>query len=57
MSINIQLLSDICEIPGAPGFENRIRDFVLNQITSIFNSHQVSTTFVIFGRSSATSYW
>jgi endoglucanase len=35
MSINIQLLSDICEIPGAPGFENRIRDFVLNQITSL----------------------
>ena len=28
MSINVELLRDICEVPGAPGFENRIRSFV-----------------------------
>lgn len=30
--INIQLLKDICQIPGAPGFENDIRKFVIDCI-------------------------
>lgn len=33
MSINIPLLKEICEIPGAPGFEQRIRKFVIETIT------------------------
>jgi len=28
MSINVALLSKICEVPGAPGFEQPIRDLV-----------------------------
>ncbi len=31
--INVSLLKKTCEIPGAPGFEQRIRKFVLNEIT------------------------
>ena len=33
--INVELLKKICEIPGAPGFENRIRDFVIEQVTPL----------------------
>lgn len=32
MSINIKLLSEICEAPGAPGFEEKIRKIVLREI-------------------------
>lgn len=35
MAINIELLKSTCEVPGAPGFENRIRDFVLNEIEGL----------------------
>jgi endoglucanase len=31
--INVSLLRKTCEIPGAPGFEQRIRKFVMNEIT------------------------
>jgi len=31
--INVALLKKICEIPGAPGFEQRIREFVINEVT------------------------
>ncbi|MEY4134617.1 MAG: M42 family metallopeptidase [Saprospiraceae bacterium] len=30
--INTELLKVICEVPGAPGFEQRIREFVIDQI-------------------------
>ena len=33
--INISLLKKICEIPGAPGFEQRIREFVLKEVTPL----------------------
>lgn len=32
-SINIPLLKEICETPGAPGYESRIRELVLREIT------------------------
>ncbi|MFM7218422.1 MAG: M42 family metallopeptidase [Bacteroidota bacterium] len=32
MSLNIPLLKEICEIPGAPGFESRVRELVLREI-------------------------
>ncbi len=34
-NINIALLSKICEIPGAPGFEQRIREFVIREINPL----------------------
>jgi endoglucanase len=33
--INIPLLKQICEIPGAPGFEQRIRQFILSQLNGL----------------------
>jgi endoglucanase len=33
--MNIALLKTICEIAGAPGHENRIREFVLNELKSL----------------------
>ena len=35
MGINIKLLKDICEVAGAPGFENRVREMVLKQIENL----------------------
>lgn len=32
MSINVKLLAEICEIAGAPGFENRIRNLVKKEV-------------------------
>ena len=41
MSINIESLRDICEVPGAPGFENRIRAFVLKEIDGLVDDISV----------------
>lgn len=32
MSINTQLLKEICEVPGAPGFEQKIRKFIIGEV-------------------------
>lgn len=39
--INIELLKKICELPGAPGFEHRIRDFVKKEVTPLVDEVQV----------------
>lgn len=39
--IDITLLSKICETPGAPGFEQRIRSFVIDQVKDLVD--EVST--------------
>jgi len=31
--INIQLLSEVCRIPGAPGYEQQIRQFIIDTVT------------------------
>lgn len=35
MDINVSLLKEICEIAGAPGFEKRVRDLVVDLVTSL----------------------
>lgn len=35
MAINVPLLKDICEVAGAPGFENRVRSLVLKEIEGL----------------------
>lgn len=35
MGINTALLKEICEAPGAPGFEQKIRDLVLKTVTPL----------------------
>lgn len=39
--IDIELLKKICEIPGAPGFEQEIRSFLLKQMSGL--SYEVKT--------------
>jgi endoglucanase len=42
MSINIALLKQICEISGAPGFEQRIRELVIKEITPLVDEVKVN---------------
>ena len=42
MSLDIALLKKITEIPGAPGFENRIRNFIAQEINAFFNTSLTS---------------
>lgn len=35
MSINVELLKEICEVPGAPGYEQKIREVVLREVTPL----------------------
>lgn len=41
MSINTALLNKICTIPGAPGFEKKIRDFVLQELKGLVDEVEV----------------
>jgi len=41
MSINIKLLSEICEVPGAPGFEQKIREVILREVTPLVDEVSV----------------
>lgn len=42
MAINTKLLKKICEIAGAPGFEQRIREFVIEQISPLVDEVKVN---------------
>ena len=35
MAINVELLAEICEVAGAPGFEQRVREIVLREVTPL----------------------
>lgn len=41
MSINVSLLKSICEIAGAPGFEKRIRDLVIKEVSPLVDEVSV----------------
>ncbi len=41
MSINVKLLKEICEVPGAPGFESRIRKIVMREVKPLVDSVEV----------------
>ena len=41
--INVSLLKKTCEIPGAPGFEQRIRKFVLSEIEGLVDEISVDS--------------
>ena len=38
MSINIKLLTEICETAGAPGYEQRIREIVVERLSPLLMS-------------------
>ena len=46
--MNIKLLKSICEIPGAPGYESRIRNLVLEEIKGIVDDVKVDNMGNIF---------
>lgn len=41
MSLNIDLLAKICKTPGAPGFEQRVRELVLNELKGLVDELEV----------------
>jgi endoglucanase len=41
MPINVNLLAEIAEVAGAPGFEQRIREIVIREITPLVDEYQV----------------
>jgi len=41
MAIDIPLLSRICEVPGAPGFEIKIRELILKELKGLVDSVRV----------------
>ena len=41
MAIDIPLLSRICEVPGAPGFEIKIRELVLKELKGLVDSVRI----------------
>lgn len=41
MSLNIDLLARICKTPGAPGFEQRVRNLVLNELEGLVDTLEI----------------
>ena len=41
MPLDIKLMSEICEVAGAPGYEKRIRDIVLREVTPLVDEVRV----------------
>ncbi len=41
MSLDIKLLSRICETPGVPGYENKIRDLIIQEVSPYVDSVSV----------------
>lgn len=39
--MNIDLLSDLCRIPGAPGFESPIRNFIIDQLKPLSDDTRI----------------
>jgi endoglucanase len=39
--IDVKLLKEICEVPGAPGFENRIRKTVIEKIKDLVDEYYI----------------
>ena len=41
MSLDIKLMAEICEVAGAPGYEKRIRDIILREVTPLVDEVSV----------------
>lgn len=42
MPLNISLLKEICEVPGAPGFEQKVRKMVIEEVTPLVDEIQIN---------------
>ena len=49
MSLNIPLLKEICETPGAPGREERVRKLVLREIEQLTDSFEIDNIGNVIG--------
>lgn len=47
--MNVSLLSKVCETPGAPGFEQRIRELVMNEIRDYVDEMEVDNMGNVYG--------
>lgn len=41
MAINTNLLSKICTVPGAPGFEQKVRELVINEVKDLVDELEI----------------
>jgi endoglucanase len=41
MAINVSFLKQVCEAPGAPGYESKIREIVVNEVTPLVDSVEI----------------
>ena len=41
MALDIKLMAEICEVAGAPGYEKRIRDIVLREVTTLVDEVRI----------------
>lgn len=41
MAINVKLLKKICEAPGVPGYESKIRKLIIDEVSSLVDSVEV----------------
>uniref|UniRef100_UPI0040490A84 M42 family metallopeptidase n=1 Tax=Fulvivirga sp. TaxID=1931237 RepID=UPI0040490A84 len=41
MAINVKLLKKICEAPGVPGYESKIRNLIIKEVTPLVDSVEV----------------
>ncbi|UII29166.1 M42 family metallopeptidase [Fulvivirga maritima] len=41
MSVDVALLKKICEAPGAPGYESRVRNLIIEEVTPLVDSVEV----------------
>ncbi|GAB3340699.1 M42 family metallopeptidase [Marivirga atlantica] len=48
MTLNIELLSKICEVPGAPGYEKRIRDVIIKEVTPLVDEVEIDNLGNVF---------
>jgi endoglucanase len=46
--LNIELLSKICEVPGAPGYEKRIRDVIIKEVTPLVDEVEIDNLGNVF---------
>lgn len=52
--IDIALLSKICKVPGAPGFEDKVRELVLRQIDGLVDSVRVDAMGNVIAKKNGT---
>ena len=39
--MNLELLRQVCVTPGAPGFEDKIRDFIIQEVAPLVDAVRV----------------